>query len=153
MKTRATGFTLIELMIVIAIIGILAAIAMPQYQQYTMKAKFTEVVSATTPFKIGVEVCVANQGLVAPAAISGCGSAAGNTGLQYGMPPSAANPSGMVASVAAADNGQITATSTALVGVATNYILVPSLVSFGGGSQSVQWSKATSSGCVSYGIC
>ncbi|GAB56410.1 fimbrial protein MS11-D1 [Glaciecola punicea ACAM 611] len=56
------GFTLIELMIVVAIIGILAAIALPAYQGYTNKAKFSEVIIATAAAKSAVEVCVHTKG-------------------------------------------------------------------------------------------
>ena len=48
------GFTLIELMIVVAIIGILAAVALPAYQDYTVRAKVTEVILAASSAKLGV---------------------------------------------------------------------------------------------------
>ena len=56
------GFTLIELMIVVAIIGILAAVALPAYQQYSDKARYTEVVMASNAVKTAVEVCAQVEG-------------------------------------------------------------------------------------------
>lgn len=56
-KKAQQGFTLIELMIVIAIIGILASVALPAYTTYTDKAKFSEVVLATSNVKAAIEVC------------------------------------------------------------------------------------------------
>jgi type IV pilus assembly protein PilA len=63
MKQAQKGFTLIELMIVVAIIGILAAVAIPAYSTYTKKAKFTEVTQATQAVKTAVEVCSSDSGL------------------------------------------------------------------------------------------
>ena len=78
MNTAQKGFTLIELMIVIAIIGILAAIALPAYQDYTTRAKMTEVVLAATACKNTISEA-ADVGLpAAPGANGwGCGETAG----------------------------------------------------------------------------
>jgi type IV pilus assembly protein PilA len=64
MKKIQSGFTLIELLVVIAIIAILAALAVPAYKTYADKAKFTEVVVATSATKTAVEVCYAQKGTV-----------------------------------------------------------------------------------------
>lgn len=63
MKTQMQkGFTLIELMIVVAIIGILAAVALPAYQSYTAKASFQEVVSIAQGYKTAVGLCIQENG-------------------------------------------------------------------------------------------
>lgn len=54
------GFTLIELMIVIAIVAILATIAIPSYQNYTKKAAVSELLQAVAPYRSEVELCVYN---------------------------------------------------------------------------------------------
>ena len=66
------GFTLIELMIVVAIIGILAAVAIPAYQDYIVKAKLSKVSAAVDPLKLAIAQYVQEQGsYVTTAGVSG----------------------------------------------------------------------------------
>src|SRR5271156_4518808 len=74
MKTLQKGFTLIELMIVIAIIGILAAIAIPAYQNYTIRAQVTEGLSLAAGWKTTISEFYAQNGT-----FPSCASVAGST--------------------------------------------------------------------------
>jgi type IV pilus assembly protein PilA len=114
LKKVQKGFTLIELMIVVAIIGILAAVAIPAYQDYTIRARVSEALSLAGAAKINVADVLASGN---PSA------AAAGYALGYTAPAATRN----VTSVAiAADTGIITVTTTPAAG-GGNLTLGPSV--------------------------
>ena len=128
MKRIQQGFTLIELMIVVAIIGILAAVAVPAYQNYTFKARFAEVTSVAAAYQTAVAVCAQELGT-----LTGCDL--GSNGIP------ATQATTHVASVGVA-GGTITVTPTATTNALSTLILIPTV-----GAGALTWAK-TGSGCL-----
>ena len=136
-KSNQKGFTLIELMIVVAIIGILAAVALPAYQNYTNKAKFTEVINATAAAKTAVEVCAQTTG-----ALTDCDG--GSSGIPDDIEPADASDTatvtvkttdGVIVATASGDSGLLNGSDAA------TYTLTPKIT-----NNRVTWENACAPG-------
>lgn len=133
MKKVQQGFTLIELMIVVAIIGILAAVAIPAYSDYTVKAKIGNALSAVDSLKTAVALCAQEAGAVLDTCDNGSG----------GIPAAASFTATKEVASATVTNGVIAATLATGIGSGVDGLVITFTPTVAAGGTALTWANTT----------
>lgn len=131
---RQSGFTLIELMIVVAIVAILAAIALPAYQSYTKKAKATEITAAMGQVKTDLEICVQTTG-VASGSTATCDATGSSSTFVASVSGSAGTTSGADATITGMGASDVSDVTCTLEGTVQ-------------GSGKITWGQVSGASCI-----